>query len=438
MNIVAAIKGVKRVFYGWWIVLASSLIYAYGTGTFFYGFSVFFRPMVDEFGWDRAVTAGAFSLSRLEGGIDAPVTGWFIDRIGPRKVVLFGIILAGIGFFSLHWINSLLSFYLIYGIVLSLGYNIGFNQAHYAAVSNWFIRKRSRAISLLAVGGGIGGTVVLPIVAWIVSTQGWRTAVMIIGIGMWVVGLPLAMVIRHRPEHHGLLPDGDKASGGAAADTAAITQRNDLSASDFTVKEALVTVTFWLLIVAMVLRAFVTGAVVVHEITYLIDLGVNELIAASALSMMTLASIPGRLLFGWLGDFYSKARLLAISSIVQAVGVLFFANATWSGAWLLGVPVEIVFFVIIYGLGYGASIPLGPALRADFFGRKAYATISGLMSPFNMIGTVAGPVFAGFIYDTTKSYYIAFMVFAVTFTLSGLTFLFLKPPKKKEPALVIA
>lgn len=151
----------KRVFYGWWVVAAGASINAVGIGSFFYGFSTFFTPMITEFNWSRTVMSGAFSLSRLEGGIWSPVTGWLIDRYGARRILLIGVTMTGAGFIALYWINSPLSLYLIFGLFLSLGFNMGFMRANTAAVTKWFIKKRSRAISFLTVGNGVGGAIPL-------------------------------------------------------------------------------------------------------------------------------------------------------------------------------------------------------------------------------------------------------------------------------------
>ena len=147
----------RKVFYGWWIVLAAATMQWYGSGIWFYGQSVIFNAILNDFGWARAVAAGAFSLSRLEGGLEGPFVGWLIDRVGPRKMALFGAIIVGLGYLLLYRMNSLWMLYLLFGGVIALGFNAGFSHAATAAVANWFIKKRSRALGLYTLGAGMGG-----------------------------------------------------------------------------------------------------------------------------------------------------------------------------------------------------------------------------------------------------------------------------------------
>jgi MFS family permease len=194
---------------------------------------------------------------------------------------------------------------------------------------------------------------------------------------------------------------------------------------EFTVGQAVRTSTFWTLVLAMAFRASILSSIVVHQIAHLEDIGVARHTAETMLGLMIAMSIPGRLLFGWLGDRTSKQHLLAFSSVLQGIGIFIIANAAnLAYVW----P-----FLLFYGLGYGGAIPLTQALRADLFGRKIFATIGGLIMPFTTLGAVAGPIFAGYVYDVTDSYRIAFNTFVVLILLSGLTFLFVRPPKQAQP-----
>ncbi|MCP4592463.1 MAG: MFS transporter, partial [bacterium] len=171
-------------------------------------FSTFFNPMVAEFGWSRTMMSGVFSLSRLEGGIEGPIVGWAIDRFGARRVLLVGVSLTGLGFILLSQVNGIVSLYLIFGLVLSLGFNLGYIHATSASVAKWFINKRARAISVLVVGNGIGGAAFVPLIAWLIVEYGWRTAAVVIGVVTLIVPVPLSMLIKSTPEEAGLLPDG--------------------------------------------------------------------------------------------------------------------------------------------------------------------------------------------------------------------------------------
>lgn len=198
----------RRLFYGWWIVLACGCLQILGSGFFYYGLSTFFLPLTRDFGWSRALTSSAFSLHRLEGGIIAPVVGFAFDRLGPRRLVTLGVALAGAGFVILSQVGSFAGFVLSV-LVASAGFSCGFGAVGMATVANWFIRRRTTALGLLMTGSGAGGLMV-PVLAWLIENHGWRAAALAVGVVIWLFGLPLSQVVRHRPEAYGLLPDGDQ------------------------------------------------------------------------------------------------------------------------------------------------------------------------------------------------------------------------------------
>lgn len=410
----------KKVFRGWWIVISGMFINAFGVGTFFYGFSTFFNPLSTEFGWSRAVISGVFSLSRLEGGLEGPIVGWLIDRFGARRILLIGITMTGIGYMALSQINSVLSLYLIFGLLLSMGFNIGYNNATQAAIAKWFIKKRGRALSFLMTGNGIGGAIFVPVIALLITQFGWRSAAVIIGVATLVIPLPLSRLIRSTPEEVGEVPDGKVTTN---EESPQITEPD--TNIDFTVREALKTRAFWTYASAMLFRSAILSAIVVHEIPHLTDIGVPYQEASSVLGLMVMMSVPGRFIFGWMGDRFNKKILVFLLCLVQAVGIFIFIHAT--------TPLLLYLFVIIYGIGYGGVIPLTISLRADLFGRKNYATIAGISMSIAMIGSVAAPIFAGYLYDTTQSYSLAFYIFIAMIIISGILFLLIpkpKPPKR--------
>jgi MFS family permease len=424
MNAVTQLKArTKKVFYGWWVVGAGTFLYFLGIGSIFYGFSTFFNPMVAEFGWSRTVTSGAYSLSRLEGGIEGPIIGPLIDKFGARKLIFIGVALAGIGFIAVSRINNALGLYLIFGLLISMGYNTGFFHATTTAAANWFIKKRSRALGFITTGGGLGGAAIVPLLALLITSFGWRWAAVSIGLIMLAAGIPLAFVIRSRAEDKGMLPDGEVAieSPGAAAEAEAKSVLDLEGEINFTVREALKTRAFWTYIVAMMLRACILSSIVIHQIPHLVDVGIPYQAAANCLGIMIFISIPGRLLFGWMGDKFDKRLLMFISCMIQAVGIWLFINVT--SLWMAYV------FVAVYGIGYGGAIPMSVALRGQLFGRKIFATIGGISSAFSAIGTVAAPVLAGYVFDVSGSYSVAFYVLLGLISLSGLAFLMIRWPK---------
>lgn len=423
-NAIARLRArTQGVFYGWRVVAAGFIINAFGVGTFFYGFSTFFTPMVAEFGWSRTLMSGVFSLSRLEGGIEGPIAGWLTDRVGARRMLLFGVSIAGLGFILISQVSGPVSLYLIFALVLSLGFNMGYTHATSAAVAKWFVRKRGRALSILISGNGIGGAIFVPIIAWLIVQFDWRTAAVLIGLATLAIPLPLSRVMKSTPEEAGLRPDGGppvgptEARGNRLSDEASAEVQEETS---LTVREALRTKAFWVYAASMMFRASILSSIVIHQIPHLTDIGIPYQTASNVLGMMVLLSIPGRFIFGWLGDRFRKRVLLFLLCLLQGLGILIFINAS-------KLPL-LYAFVVVYGLGYGGVIPLTIALRADLFGRRNYATIAGITMTLTMVGTVTAPLLAGRLYDLTQSYSLAFYVLIGMIVTSGVLFLMIPSP----------
>ena len=433
MSVAPIAKKKGKIFYGCWVALAAATMQWYGAGVWFYGFSVIFKAIINEFGWARAVTAGAFSLARLEGGLEGPAIGWFIDKVGPRKMAFLGAVIAGLGYLLLARMNSLTALYVLFGLVIAFGYNAGFSHAGTAAVANWFIKKRGRALGLYTLGAGVGGATIVPLIGWLISQYDWRTVVAIIGLGMWFIIVPFSLVLRHKPEQYGYTPDGEPpAKKQPLPEDSATLQisspKTEIEASpdelDFTWKEALSTASFWLLLVGGGARSMAMTSIVLHEVAYLTDIGISEVAAAAALGLMVALSIPGRLTFSWLGDRFDKRYVLIATYALQAIGVLILANVETIQ--------QVYIFLAVFGFGYGGAIPVFMAMRGEYFGRKAFATIGGIMQMLLIIPTVVGPIFAGYVYDVTGSYYNAFMLFALLYIIGAGVIAFAKRPTMKK------
>ena len=419
----------KKIFYGWWIVAATNLICMIGFGTWLYCFGVFFKPMMNEFAWTRAQTALAYSFRGIQGGFSAPVVGWAVDKYGPRIVVFCGGVVAGLGFVLMYYIDSLWSFYLIYGIVLSIGMSAMLYIPAMTAIANWFIRMRSRALSLLAVGAGIGGFVCAPAATLLISRYGWRVSFVIIGVAIWVVTLPLSLVLRQRPEDMGLRPDGDPSEDEHEHENVTFAAEKGLAASlerDWTLREALSSRTFWILAFAFFLASATHGTVTVHAVPAFTDAGISPEKAALSLGLATLLSIIGRLVFGWLGDFISKRYLYVVTYSIEAMGVLALMNAHGPGS--------IYLFAALFGIGFGGTIPLNPAIRGEYFGRAAFGKIQGFMAPMMMMGSVLGAPFVGYLFDVQGTYKSGFLVIALLQFLAAATIFFARPAQPPEKA----
>jgi len=394
-----------QIFYGWWVVFGCAAIIFMAAGTFFYGFGAIFDSLVDEFGWSHASVSLGFSMRAEVGGIFAPLVGYLVDRLGPRKLLLAGVITVGLGFLWISRINTLWEFYGAV-IVIALGMGACGGLVGQVAIANWFERKRGRAMAFLATGAGASG-VMVTLLAWLISVYGWRSALMTMAVVTWAIGIPSAMLVRQRPEDYGLAPDGEPAP--AVAPVAAPMAADDpqpppRAAEGMTAREALRTRAFWFLSLAFAFSWFGTTAIVVHQIPALTATGFSEESAALAVTLMTLVSLGGRMGFGWLADFRDKRLVLAAAFALQTLGMLLFAAVhTW---W------QLIPFLLVYAPGYGGNISVRPALQAEYFGRRALGSIMGLTFFITSLGNVVGPVFVGWMYDTTDSYRLAFVITA--------------------------
>jgi len=406
----------------------------YIAGVFYYGFGMFFDPLRDHFGWSRSVISGAMSMQRLEGGVAAPVVGYLFDRIGPRKLVLFGVFCSGLGFIAFSRVDSIWSYYLAF-FFISLAFSTAGGAVSFATVANWFIRKRSRALSVMLVGSALSG-VAAKILLPVIDSIGWRDTLFFIGIGTWIICFPLAFLFRHRPEQYGLYPDGDKpAPEDKPAEAATDKVKPDAKAlrpkeTNFTVREAMRTRAFWFISLAYTAQVTVTGSIVVHLVTYCKEVDISRATASTALMLIPIVSLVGRVGFGWLGDIRDKRYLLAIIFVLQGAGCIILAYV--SSPW------HLVLFLLAFAPAYGGPLPLRPAMIADYFGRTSFGGIQGAMMTIGVAGAMTGPILAGYLGDTHWGYPSAFWLFAViSFISVPLILAAIRPVKNGGPSAAI-
>jgi OFA family oxalate/formate antiporter-like MFS transporter len=414
------------------VVLAATVLNFFAGGVFFYGFSVFFNPIRDTFGWSAAVTSVAFAFRGLEQGGLGPVAGFLVDRVGPRKLMLSGWALVGLGFLLMSRINSLGLFYATF-LVIATGMSFGTFVVSNTAVANWFHRKRSRAMTIVYAGYGASGLLV-PLLALFISEFGWRESLTFIAIVLWCTCVPLCLLMRNRPSEYGYLPDGDRPIGNvlesiaepssAAEKVKPVPVPPDTS---FTARAAMRTRAFWLLAVVLLFQSFGQSAVMVHIVPYLESVKIPTELAALGVTGLTLCSLIGRVGFGFLGDFASKRYLLTIALVLQAIGLFIFSFVGMAQAWLM-VP-----FLLTFAPGYGGTLPVRPALQADYFGVKSFGMIMGLMSLIGSVGGLVSPVIAGWIFDTTGNYQFAWRLFAIVTVPAVPLMMLARPPKAPRP-----
>ncbi len=398
----------------WWLVILGCFTHAVNTGFSYFGLSAYFPSFEREFGWSRTAISGAFSLARIESGLLGPIEGYFVQRVGPRRIMYIGIVMCALGFISLSFVNSLPMLYvsIILGIVLgsSLGYHMPINLL----IAKIFRERRSLAFGIFRMGPGLSG-VLVPLIGAMVMWWGWRTAAVLSGCTLLGVGLPIAYLINKIAEAE----ERDREEAAATIAQAAWIHPWD---PQFTLKQALHHRSFWLLSVAMGMRHLVTEGVSVHFVILLVDRGWSTEAASTLLGISALIGAPARIGMGWLGDLLDKRRL--VMGLLLALSVSVF---------LMGYTAQAVVFttcMIIYSLAYGGLAALQEPIRADYFGTRAFATIQGMSRSVVTAGTFLGPIIAGFFYDVTKSYTIAFGVFALVSLVATLFMFFAKPPQR--------
>lgn len=414
-------RGPFNVFYGWWIVALAAGSNVLAGGLYVSGLSLYFLPLSRDLGLSRAAVSLAYSLKSLEGGLDAPLVGYLVDRLGPRFMFIAGGLLAGVGFVLLGYTRDFLSFLFVFLGVLGLGFNFGLGLPLAAMVNHWFVRRRTLALTLTHIGAEIGGAALAPLIALSVVNLGWRPTAIFSGVVILVTVPLLAVFMRNTPESAGLRPDGEP----AVLPLPGNGQRPEpvVSPEDFGVREALRTLTFWNLAFAIGTRLFSKNALLVHLIPLLVWKGFDEPTAAIFLSLFAMLQVPLRLVAAYVADRWSMTRVSALAALsgAGAVAVLLVGENGWIGTGLL--------FVLCFALGETGNSPAW-AVIGNFFGRSHYASIRGSVSFVQTAISLPAPVLAGWFYDTTESYQLALFAVAGAYLTAFALFWVCRPPRR--------
>lgn len=412
-----------RLFYGWWVVIAGALAHAVTTGLGYFGLSTYFPSLEREFGWSRTAISGAFSLARVESGLIGPAEGLLTDKLGPRRVILIGVGLSVFGFLLLSTVNSLPMLYAVMILGIVLGSSLGFFVPVSVVVATLFRERRGLAFGIFRMGPGLSG-VLVPLVGWSIVFWGWRMTAVVSAFVLLVVGLALARVVGRSQRFQESRTDDPANGPSLTADLPAKpggqNSNHRIPQVEFTLKEALGSFAFWMLAIATGLRHMVTEGISVHFVVMLVDRGWSQELASSMLGISNLASVPARLGFGWLGDLLDKRGLMVGLLIALGIAALFMG-------WF---PEARVFLpsMVIYSLTYGGLASLQESIRADYFGTRHFASIQGFSRLITTCGSFLGPLAAGYLYDLTRSYTLAFSLFSGVSLLATLCMLLARPP----------
>ena len=426
-------RRIQGVFSGWWIVLSAFVIQLLHQGLLNQGFTIYFLPLQAEFGWSRALLASGYSLTHVETGVLGPLEGWLADRFGPRPVVVIGVVLLGTGLILLSMIHSIVAFFTAF-LLISAGSSLCGFLPLTVAVFNWFVRKRSLALGIAMAGSGLGG-VIVPLVAWSVTTQGWRTTALASGLTIWLIGIPMALLLRRKPEQYGYLPDGDRpasSKGRLPEHLDAKAPPNTAQAEDsFSTIEALRTRAFWLIAAGHASAVLTVSAVSLHLAPHLVQqLAISLEAAGSIVALLLIVSIVGRVVGGFLADRTNKRVLLVICMLSHTIGLLMFAYASSMA--------QVFLFALFHGMAWGARVPTQNAIRAEYFGRKSIGLILGLANILSTTASVSAPIFAGWLADLRGDYRLAFTILAIFTTFGSLFFAFASKPVRKSHAVAEA
>ena len=411
----ATIRPTGRVFYGWWIAAAASGIQMLSALLWMQSYGVWFVVLQDEFNWSKAIVSGAFVMTQIQFGLLAPVQGWLVDRFGPRAIMRIGLVIFAAGFMLFSQIETILAFYLTFALI-ALGSNLAGFPTVMVSIVNWFNRHRSKAIAVGQLGHPLGG-ISVPIIVFALQAFGWRETALVSGVLVLLLGHPLTQLMRHRPAPHEFVD-------GIAEGTPAERALRDTSRQGYSIRQAMRTRAFWLISIGHACSLLVVSAVMVHLVPHLTEgLGYSLTMAGGVVAFMTACHIGGQLIGGYFGDRLNKRLICAGCLVVHAVGLLLIAYAANI--------VMVIAFVLLYGTGMGIRGPLAVALRADYFGPKAFGTILGVSMSIAMIGMSTGPLVAAFTADAFGSYEIGFSVLAAGAAVGAVCFFAAKPPTEQ-------
>ena len=418
-----------RLFYGWWIVAAGFANQLIAAALLQRSYAAYITLLRQEFGWSNAELSAAYSMQQVENGMLGPVQGWLVDRFGPRASTRTGIVLFGLGFMLFSRISTLPGFYAAF-LMMAIGSSLCGVFPFTVSIVNWFSRSRGRALSTFQMGGALGGLMISG-VTFALVTIGWRQTAFASGLIVLAVGLPLAQIVRSRPEDYGLEVDGGPPAEGAGSGHAATTEAGD----GFSLGQALVTPAFWLISLGHASALLIVSAVNVHVVLYLTeDLGYSLGFASAVITALTLAQVAGIAMGGVVGDRWDRRHIAIGCMGFHMAALLTLASATQ--------PPAIFAFAVMHGAAWGLRGPMMQAIRADYFGRRAFGSIMGVSSLLVMAGTISGPLVAGILADRTGDFRLGFTILAIVSGIGSVFFMLarrparpIEAPQADEPAL---
>ena len=381
----------RKIFYGHYIVGACMVTQMMYLGLFF-TFGVLFPEFEKEFGWSRAQISGASSTMFIVMGVLGIAMGRVNDQIGPRILLTASTVVFALGFILMSRMTALWHLYLFYGLLCGLGV-AAHDVVVLSTVARWFTRGRGLMSGLVKTGAGIGQLIVPLFAAFFILRHGWRDATMVVGLVALIVMVIAAQVVRRDPKSLGLRPWGDDQKE-VAND---VTQEAGLD-----LKQAVRTRQFWLISMAKLADWYCLFTIIIHVVPHGIDQGLEPATAAIVLSVIGGCSILGRLVLGAGFDYLGTKRSLLIAFALLFLSVVFLQ--------LLSDPRWLFAFAFVYGIGHGGFFAIASPSVAEYFGTRSHGVIFGIVMFTGSIGGTLGPWLSGWLYDSTGTYDIAFLL----------------------------
>jgi MFS family permease len=415
----------KKGFYGWVALSGAIVTYMAFGGCVLYSYGVFLPEMSAELSTNRSILSAPYGLQGLICGLMGPIIGISVARFGPRRNIMVGNLVSGCSLIGMFFITEVWHIYILF---ILLGFAIGFGTFNpcTTVANNWFIRRRSLAVSLVVAAIGLGGLIFPMLISWLISRVGWRWSWAALGsVYILLAVIMPGILIRDNPEDMGQTPDGINYKN----DNDTIITNDKISRVyqtpvDWNVAEAIRSRTFWMILIVVGVHTFNLNMLATQEVVYLQDKGFDPLLAASVWSLLIVVNSLAKLLMGVLGLRF-ESRHLAIAALASyGVGNLLLLNAHNTFTIYLS--------SIFNGIGYGGVVVLYPIFIGAYFGRKNYQRIIGCMSPFVFLIGFSSPIFAGHIFDTTSSYFWAFIVAIILVIIGMICAVLAKPPQMQK------
>lgn len=405
---------IANVFYGWWIVGASFLLLLLFAGAGYYSFSIFIRPLEEDFGWSRAAISLTMSIQFIVAGLAGPLAGRLTQTLGPKKLIAIGALGSGASFILVSFTQSLAYFYAVFALLGIFISGIGFIPVS-SLLARWFVRRRGTATGLAMVGISAGGLLFAPLIDSITYHFTWKTAFIFLGLSVWIIALPITLiVIRDNPEDEGLLPDGDKL---AAADTEDPPTHVDPLISSalrgWPFRAAFTRKPFRWIGVTFFLAAGAQSGILQHQVPILTEAGMSGTVAAMALGLTAGFGGFGKLCFGRISEIlpFHYTAMLCFGLQALAIFVLLAAR----GEFMIWV------YILLFGFAMGGIIVLLPLAVGQFFGLLSFSVILGTLNISQAVGGSTGAFLSGLIHDHTGNYQMALFLFAAAYVAAILT-----------------